>query len=81
MSTTTTHIPVWAIVYTVIFLWFFLLGLLFLPAKETKSQGVIQVTVQTSNFVHFTRIPVYNSHSVFDVNSRVNFTRSLSAAR
>jgi hypothetical protein len=56
------------------------LGLLFLLAKETKTQGVVQVTVQGPNFVHFTQIPVYHPSAVSDVNSRVNFARSLTAA-
>jgi hypothetical protein len=80
LSTTTTGIPVWAIVCTIVFVWFFLLGLLFLLAKETKTQGVVQVTVQGPNFVHFTQIPVYHPSAVSDVNSRVNFARSLTAA-
>lgn len=42
MTTTSTGIPTWAIVCTIIFVWFFLLGLLFLLAKETKTQGSIQ---------------------------------------
>jgi hypothetical protein len=80
LSTTTTGIPVWAIVCTIVFVWFFLLGLLFLLAKETKTQGVVQVTVQGPYFVHFTQIPVYHPSAVSDVNSRVNFARSLTAA-
>src|ERR1035437_8022310 len=80
MSMTTTGIPVWAIVCTIIFVWFFLLGLLFLLAKETKTQGVVQVTVQAPNWVHFVQIPVYHPSAVIDVNSRVNYARSLSAA-
>jgi hypothetical protein len=80
MSTTTTGIPVWAIVCTIVFVWFFLLGLLFLLAKETKTQGVVQVTVQGPNFVHFTQIPVYHLNAVSDVNARVNLARSLTAA-
>ena len=80
MSTTTTNIPVWAIVCTVIFVWFLLLGLLFLLAKETKTQGMVQVTVQAPNFVHFAQIPAYHPGVAIDINSRVNYARSLSAA-
>jgi len=80
MSTTTTNIPVWAIVCTVLFVWFFLLGLLFLLVKETKTQGMVQVTVQGPGFAHFSQIPAFNPGVVQDVNSRVNYARSLTAA-
>jgi hypothetical protein len=80
MSTTTTNIPVWAIVCTVLFVWFFLLGLLFLLVKETKTQGMVQVTVQGPGFAHFAQIPAFNPGVVPDINARVNYARSLTAA-
>lgn len=43
---TTTKIPTWAIVLTVITVWFFLLGLLFLLAKEQRTEGYVSITVQ-----------------------------------
>lgn len=39
----TTKIPTWAIVLTV---WFFLLELLFLLAKVTRTAGYVSITVQ-----------------------------------
>ena len=80
MTTTTTAIPTWAIVCTVIFVFFFLLGLLFLLAKETKTQGSVQVVVQAPGFTHFTQIPAYHPGVAQDINARVNYARALSAA-
>ncbi|WP_234659877.1 hypothetical protein [Agromyces marinus] len=44
-TSTTTHTPAWAIVMVVLFIWFFLLSLLFLLARETRVQGYIAVTI------------------------------------
>ena len=41
-----TKIPTWAIVLTIVTVWFFLLGLLFLLAKETRTAGYVSITVQ-----------------------------------
>lgn len=80
MTTTTTNIPVWAIICTIVFVWFFLLGLLFLLAKQTETRGVVQVSVVGPGFSHFTQIPVSHPAAIHDINGRVNYGRSLSAA-
>lgn len=79
-SLTTSGIPVWAIIAAVITFWFFLLGLLFLLAKETTTRGAMQVTVFGAGFVHTTYIPVFSQHQVIDINARVNHARMLAAA-
>lgn len=80
LSRTTEKIPTWAIVCMVIFVWFCLLGLLFLLAKETRTEGHVQVIVQGPGFVHTVQLPVFSSAQVYDYNARVNFARSLSSA-
>jgi hypothetical protein len=80
MSRTTEAIPTWAIVCTVIFFLFCLLGLLFLLVKENRTEGHVQVVVQGSGFVHTTQLPVSSIAQVADYNARVNYARSVSAA-
>ncbi len=80
MSRTTQSIPVWAIVCAVIFFFACLLGLLLLLVKETRTEGCVQVTVQGQGFVHTAQIPVTSPEQVADVNARVGYARSLSAA-
>lgn len=77
MSRTTRAIPVWAIVCCVIFILFCFLGLLFLLAKEERTEGWVQVTVQGPRLLHVTQIPVASPMAVADTNARVNFARSL----
>jgi hypothetical protein len=79
MSTTSRVIPVWAIILTIITFWFFLLGLLFLLVRETKTSGIVQVTVQGANFFHAARVAVASPAQVADVNARVGYARSLTA--
>jgi hypothetical protein len=79
-SVTTSGIPVWAIVATIVTFWFFLLGLLFLLVKETTTRGAMQVTVFGPGFVHTTNIPVSAQPQVVDINARVNHARMLAAA-
>lgn len=80
MSRTETKIPTWAIVLAVIGAFFFLLGLLFLLAKETVTTGSIQVAVQNGNLAHATQIPAYSPAGVQDVHGRVAYARQLIAA-
>lgn len=68
------------IVLCVIFIWFCLLGALFLLMKDRKYVGYIQVTVQGNGFHYSTMIPVLHSGTGFDVNNTVNYARSLAAA-
>lgn len=80
MSRSSERIPPWAIVCTILFVWFCLLGLLFLLAKERRTEGYVQITVQAPGFVHATQLPVSSPEQVAEYNARVNFARSVSAA-
>lgn len=80
MSRTTQAIPTWAVVCTIVFFIFCLLGLLFLLVKETRTEGYVQVVVQGSKFVHTAQLPVFSIAQVADYNARVNYARSVSAA-
>jgi hypothetical protein len=73
-------IPTYAIVLAVIFFLFCFLGLLFLLMKEDRTTGWLQVTVQGPAFVHTTQVPASNQVTVADIQARVNFARSLTAA-
>ena len=80
LSRTTRTIPTWAIVCTVVFFFFCLLGLLFLLAKEDRTEGSVQVVVQGPGFLHQTQIPVYSLPQLQDLAARVSYARSLSAS-
>jgi hypothetical protein len=68
------------VVLAILFVWFCLLGLLFLLMKDRRYGGYIQVTVQGSGFYHSTLIPAGGLQSVMSVNQQVNYARSLAAA-
>ena len=80
MSRTTRSTPTWAIVCAVIFFLFCLLGLLFLLAKEDRTEGGVLVVVQGDRFLHQTQLPVWSIAQVQDYAARVGYARSLSAA-
>jgi hypothetical protein len=80
MSRTTQSIPAWAIVCAILFSIFFLLGLLFLLAKETRTEGFVQIVVQGPRLVHTTQLPVSSPQQIADYNARVNYARALSAS-
>lgn len=80
LSTTSQAIPTWAIICAIVFFVFCFLGLLFLLAKEDKTQGAVQVTVHGPGFVHTSTIPVTSVAQVGDVNARVNYVRTLTAS-
>ena len=80
MSRTTRSIPTWAIVCAVVFFFFCLLGLLFLLAKEDRTEGSVQVVVQGQGFLHQVQLPVFSVVQAQDYAARVNYARSLSAA-
>jgi hypothetical protein len=80
MSRTNRVIPTWAIICTVIFFFFCLLGLLFLLAKEDQTDGSVQVVVQGPGFLHQVQMPVSSVMQVQDYAARVNYARSLSAS-
>jgi hypothetical protein len=77
MSRTDRTIPAWAIVLAVLFFWFCFLGLLFLLVKEERTGGWVQVTVQGPGLMHVTQVPVFSPMVVMDLNSRVNYARTL----
>ncbi|MFC7343000.1 hypothetical protein [Saccharopolyspora griseoalba] len=77
MSRTERTIPAWAIVLTVLFVWFCFLGLLFLLVKEERTSGWAQVTVQGPGLMHVTQVPVLSPMTAMDLNSRVNYARTL----
>jgi hypothetical protein len=62
-TATTTHTPGWAIVLVIVFIWFFLLSLLFLLAKETRVRGYILVIVQSGEQSYTDQVPVYSAIS------------------
>jgi len=57
-----------------------LLGLLFLLMKEDRLTGWLQVTVQGPDFTHTTHVPVGGQAAAMDVQARVEYARSLTAA-
>lgn len=79
MSQTTHEIPTWAIVLTVVFALFCLLGLLFLLVKETRTRGVVQVVVQGPGLLHTVNLPVWSYEQVWDYSNRVSYARSVAA--
>jgi hypothetical protein len=68
------------IVLAVLFIWFCLLGLLFLLMKDRRVSGFVQVNVQGNGFYHSTMIPVTGPYTVVAVSQQVNYARSLAAA-
>ena len=80
MSITREEIPTWAVVCAVIFFVFCLLGLLFLLAKERRTEGYVQIVVQGPHLLHTAQVPVYAFEQVWDLNQRVNYARSLAVA-
>jgi hypothetical protein len=71
----TESIPTWAIVCTIIFFLFCLLGLLFLLVKERKLYGAMQVSVQGPGLSHSTYVPVYNPAAIYQINTQVDWIR------
>ena len=57
-----------------------LLGLLFLLMKEDRLTGWLRVTVQGPDFTHTTHVPVGGQAAAMDVQARVEYARSLTAA-
>lgn len=65
------------IVLAILFVWFCLVGLLFLLMKERTTSGYTQVTVQGNGFYHSTMIPAGRAQIV---TQQVNYARTLAAA-
>lgn len=75
---TTTHTPAWAIVMVVIFIWFFLLSLLFLLARETRVSGYVNVTVWAPGGQSYVEnVPVWDAAQRADVFNRVGYLQNL----
>lgn len=75
---TTTGTPAWAIVMLVIFIWFFLLSLLFLLAKETRVSGFVTVTVTAPGGQQYSEhLPIHNELQRADVFQRTNYLQGL----
>ena len=68
------------VVLAILFVWFCLLGLLFLLMKDHRMVGYIRVTVQGSGFNHSTMIAARSPHSVMGVHQMVDYARALAAA-
>ncbi|MEA9985270.1 hypothetical protein [Subtercola sp. RTI3] len=76
-TATTTHTPAWAIVMVIVFIWFFLLSLLFLLAKETRVSGYIAVHIQAGEQSFTEQIPVYSAVQRADTLNRVAYLQML----
>jgi hypothetical protein len=75
----TQKTPTWAIVLAVVgFCVLTVFSLLFLLAKETVLNGVVQVTVTNGPFTYVARVPVYNHMNAQHVHNQVNYARSMS---
>jgi hypothetical protein len=72
-------IPAYAIVLVVLFVWFCLLGLLFLLIKEKRYSGFVSVTVTGPNLFHAVQFPP-GPQPVAMVTHQVNQARALAAA-
>ena len=76
-TVTTTHTPAWAIVMVVIFIWFFLLSLLFLLARESRVQGFVTFTVHAGSQSYMENVPVWNVAQRADVFHRAAYLQGL----
>ncbi len=72
----TESIPTYAIVLTILGVWFCLLGLLFLLIKERRLNGSVQVAVQGPGFSYSTYVPVYNEAAIYHINTSVDWVRA-----
>lgn len=80
MSHTEEKISTAGIVLAIIFVWFCLIGLLFLLMKDKRTVGFIQVTVQGDGFHHATMLPAQDPQALMRVQAMVNHARSVAAA-
>ena len=70
-TSTTTHTPAWAIVMTLVFVWFFLIGLLFLLARQTRLSGYVAVHIQAGPQSYTEHVPVFSEQQRADIFHRV----------
>lgn len=73
--------PAWAIVFAVIGFFFFLIGLLFLLVKETRTSGFMQISVTNGSFTYQSaELSRGNrTNQLYELQNRANFARSLIA--
>lgn len=76
-TSTTTHTPTWAIVMVVIFIWFFLLSLLFLLAKEVRVSGYVAIHVQAGTQTYTEQVPVADEFQRAEVLRRAAYIQHL----
>lgn len=80
-TATQSKIPTWAIVLTLITVWFFLIGLLFLIVRETKVTGTVAITVtHTSGGGFAEHVTVQHAGARIDVLQRVTYLQNLIAS-
>lgn len=73
-----SRIPVWAIVMAIVTAVFFLLGLLFLLAKENQVAGYVSVIISTTDGQSYTeQLPINSAPIHHDVLSRIHYLQSL----
>jgi hypothetical protein len=75
-SMATERIPAYAIVLTILGVWFCLLGLLFLLIRERRISGYVQVSVQGPGFSHGTYIPVATQIAIYQISISVDRIRA-----
>jgi len=78
-ATTSQYTPAWAIIGCFVFLPFCLFGLVFLLAKNTRTSGSVQVTVQGPGLFHTTQIPIRSVAQIAAAEQSVNYARFLVA--
>jgi hypothetical protein len=72
----TESIPGYAIVLTILGVWFCLLGLLFLLIKERRLTGSVQVSVQGPGFSYSTYLPVNSELAIYQISTNVDWIRA-----
>jgi len=72
----TESIPTYAIVLTILGVWFCLLGLLFLLIKERRLTGSVQVSVQGPGLSYSTYVPVSDQRAIYQISTTVDWIRA-----
>lgn len=72
----TTHTPGWAIVMVIVFIWFFLLSLLFLLAKERRMGGWVAVHIQAGPYSYTEQVPIRAEYQRMEVFNKVHFLQA-----
>ena len=73
--------PAWAIVFAVIGFFFFLLGLLFLLVKETRTSGFMQISVTNGAFTYQSAELANGprTNQLYELQNRANYARGVIA--